>query len=82
MDTLLLKSAVGEDYEAVDSVTVSFVPSGEAVVCLPVTLLDDTLLEGEESFPLQIDSVSPTPGVVAGDRDTTTLRIIDDDSKL
>ena len=82
METLLLKTAVGEDYEAVDSVTVSFVPSGEAMVCLPVTLLNDTLLEREELFPLQIDSVSPTPGVLAGDRNTTTLRIIDDDSKL
>ena len=65
---------VGDDYEAV---TVSFIPNGDDVVCLPVSLLDDMLLEGEEDFPLVIDS-----GVVLGDRVTTTLRIIDNDSKL
>ena len=79
---LSLKTAVVDDYMAVTSETVVFVPNGDDVVCLPVTLLDDNLLEGEESFPLQIDSVSPTPGVVTGDRDTTTVRILDNDSRL
>ena len=65
-----------------NSVTVSFIPNGDGVVCLPVSLLDDMLLEGEEDFPLVIDSVSPVPGVVPGNRVTTTLRIIDNDSKL
>ena len=62
--------------------TVSFIPNGDKVICLPVSLLDDMLLEGEEDFPLVIDSVSPVPGVVPGDRVTTTIRIIDNDSKL
>ena len=62
--------------------TVSFIPNGDGVVCLPVSLLDNMLLEGEEDFPLVIDSVSPVPGVVPGNRVTTTLRIIDNDSKL
>ena len=65
-----------------NSVTVLFIPNGDDVVCLPVSLLDDMLLKGEEDFPLVIDSVSPVPGVVPGDRVTTTLRIIDNDSKL
>ena len=65
-----------------NSVTVNFEPSGPRVVCIPVGLVDDSLLEGEESFPLQINSVSPTPGVVMGDQNTTTVFIRDDDSKF
>ena len=62
--------------------TVAFVPNGDRIVCIPLDLPDDTLLEGEESFPLEIDSVSPVPGVEIGDLSTTTVFIRDDDSKL
>ena len=59
---------------------VVFVPNGDRIVCIPLDLPDDTLLEGEESFPLEIDSVSPVPGVEIGDQSTTTVFIVDNDS--
>ena len=62
--------------------TVSFVPGGEKIVCVPLTLLNDTLLEMEEYFRLRIDSVSPAPRVIIGNNGLTTLFITDDDSRL
>ena len=58
----------------------TFLPGGSNVLCIPLDLLEDEILEGEESFPLTIDSVSPTPGVVPGPQDSTTVFIRDNDS--
>ena len=49
-------------------------------MCLPVELGDDDIVEGDENFPLVIESVSPSPGVVTGPRDSTDVIIQDDDS--
>ena len=62
-----------------NSETVAFTPGGVKIQCIPVDLLDDELLEGEEKFPLVIDSVSPTPGVETGTRSRTNLTIVDND---
>ena len=64
----------------VNSETVIFSPGGAKVVCITLDLFDDDILEEEESFSLTIDSVSPTPGVVIGTLDSTTVFIRDIDS--
>ena len=78
----LLCTTVGEDYEPESSVTISFVPDGEKTMCLPVELLEDDILEGTESFPLVINSVSPMPGVEIGNIDRANLNILDDDGRF
>ena len=64
------------------SETVVFIPGGPNTLCIEVDLIDDDVAEGEESFPLTIEAVSPTPGVVTGTQDDTTVIIGDTDSKL
>ena len=49
-------------------------------MCLPVELGDDEIVEGDENFPLVIESVSPSPGAVIGPRDSTDVVIQDNDS--
>ena len=46
-------------------------------VCIPVTLVDDTIKEMEEFFPFVIDSVSE--GSTVGSPNVTTMRIRDND---
>ena len=50
-------------------------------MCALFTIVDDKIIEDEESFPVSIESVSPTPGVVIGAQDVTTVFIVDNDSK-
>ena len=66
---------------ALSSYQVEFTPNGESTVCISVTVTDDPFLEEDESFPLTIDSVSPTPGVVTGPQSSTTFFIGDNDGK-
>ena len=79
---LTLPSAAGEDYSPVASETVTFSPGGSTTVCLPVELTDDEVLEGEETFPVVIESVSPSPGVVIGSRERADVNIQDNDGTL
>ena len=72
----------GEDYGLVASETVLFTPGGGRTVCLPVELNDDEILEGSENFPLVIESVSPSPGVVIGPLARTNVIIQDNDSRF
>ena len=73
-----------DDYVPVDARTVIFnAGEGTSIICIPVTLIDDDLLEGEEFFPLMIDSVtSPSPGARIGDRRVTTVFIRDNDGMI
>ncbi|CAI8024993.1 Extracellular matrix protein FRAS1, partial [Geodia barretti] len=73
-------ATVGEDYVALNSDQVEFTPNGESTVCISVSVTDDPFLEEVESFPLTIDSVSPTPGVVTGSQSSTTFFIRDNDA--
>lgn len=56
--------------------------SGEGQLCFTVTIVDDILLEFEESFSIQLDSSGFLPvGVVVGSQDTTQINITDDQGK-
>ena len=69
------------DYVPIVSQLLTFIPGGDRVVCTATNIVDDNIIEGAESFPVTIDSVSPTPGVVIGFLDTTTVYIQDSESK-
>ena len=71
----------GADYGPIDSRPLTFVPGGTKVMCALFTIVDDKIIEDEESFLVSIESVSPTPGVVIGAQDVTTILIVDNDSK-
>ena len=70
--------AVGEDYLPMNSVTFSFsMNSPLQTVCEQVTLIDDNIVEDEETFQVTLDSV--TPGVVIDSPDVQTIYIVDND---
>ena len=72
-------TAVGEDYLPMNSVTFSFsMNSPLQTVCKQVTLIDDNIVEDEETFQVTLDSV--TPGVVIDSPDVQTIYIFDNDS--
>ena len=60
--------------------TVTF-PVGETSVTFDVPINDDSILEGNETFMLTIDSSSLPSYVTAGDPDEATVTIVDDDRK-
>jgi Calx-beta domain/ASPIC and UnbV/FG-GAP-like repeat len=62
------------DYTAVPPTTISFAP-GETSKPLPVTIVDDALVEGDETFTLTLSN--PTNGVVVDP--TATGTIMDDE---
>lgn len=80
--------AVGVDYQPVVSATVTF-ETGDSEQsqekCLPVTLVEDDIAEGEEFFRVTIASVSPgsdtvSPGVLIVTPNVTNVIIMDNDS--
>ena len=71
----------GADYGAIDSTSLTFVPGGMKVLCATFIIVNDTIVEMEESFAVVIESVSPTPGVIIGARNVTDVFIQDNDSK-
>ena len=74
-------SVVSEDYEPVLSRTVTFATGlVTQVVCTPVTLNDDNILENEEYFTVRIDAVSPA--VVIDSPGVANVHIRDIDSEL
>ena len=73
---------VGVDYVALESVSATFLPGGDNVVCVLVELLHDSVLEGNESFSVEITSVSQISGVVTGQLNSTTVVIRDSSGKL
>ena len=61
-----------------NSVTFSFsMNSPLQTVCEQVTLIDDNIVEDEETFQVTLDSV--TPGVVIDSPDVQTIYIVDND---
>ena len=61
--------------------TVTF-PAGVTRVPFEVSLIDDTIYEGNENFTLTINPSSLPTGVTVGSRDQATVTIVDNnDSK-
>ena len=60
--------------------TVTF-PAGETRIPFNVTINDDDIYEGNETFMLTIDETSLPGGVVRGNPGQATVTIVDDDRK-
>lgn len=69
-------AAGGADYEPTSG-TLSFL-DGETSRTFTVTILDDTLDEGDEDFTLTLSN--PTGGAAIGNPGTTSVNIVDDDA--
>ena len=69
----------GIDYDRVINEEVTFTPNGPTVQSLSVNIIDDDILEGTESFFLDVSS--SVSNIVIGQRASTTVRIFDEDSK-
>lgn len=70
----------GIDYDRVTNYEVTFVNGGATIQSFTVNITDDSLLEGTESFFLDVSS--SVSNIRIGDRASTMIRIIDEDSKL
>ena len=70
----------GLDYVRIINQEVTFNPGGPTTQSLTVNITDDENLEGTESFYLDVSS--SVSNIKIGDRSSTTIRIIDEDSKL
>ena len=75
---MILSTTGGSDYQAVTR-TLTFQPN-EDQMCFDVTILDDELDEGTESFSAEIISI-PSSGVVIGDPESSIISITDDDGE-
>ena len=56
--------------------------AGSAHASFNVSINDDDIVEGDESFTLIIDQSSLPSNVTTGDRNHTTVTIYDNDCKL
>ena len=74
-------NTVEVDYMSISSL-LTFIPGGDKVLCIPVNITNDDILEGKENFDVVIDFVAPRPGVVEGPRDMATVFIEDNDGML
>ena len=70
----------GSDYAAISDLAVTFAPD-ETVKMVSVTIINDEVLEGEESFSGQLSLPSGSTGVVIGQRESTAT-IEDEDGEL
>ena len=68
-----------QDFQLPNVPTLVF-QSGQSQVCTPVTITSDAIVEGLESFTLELSTSDPA--VDNNFRMTALLNIIDDDSKL
>ena len=69
---------VGEDYDSMSSYTVVFL-AGMTIVPFNISIIDNSLFEGNESFILNINPDLLPDDVTIGDYGETTVTIIDDD---
>ena len=68
------------DFVQITNQQVVFTPVGSTVMDVTVTCLQDTAVEGPETFLLQVASISGPAGGVVGS--TCTVTCTDDDSKF
>jgi hypothetical protein len=69
-----------QDFQLPSVPTTLVFQSGEAQVCTPVSIVNDAIVEGPESFTLELSTSDLA--VDNNFRTTALLNIIDDDSKL
>ena len=74
--TLGQTATYGADYGDFDWTTLTFA-DGETSKTLPVSIVNDTLVEGDETFQVLLGN--PTGGATLGTTTTTTVTIKDDD---
>ena len=70
----------GVDYTA-GLYTVTF-PAGQTGASFGITIYDDNILEGSETFTIEVDSSSLLTGVSVGGTSQATVAIDNDDCKL
>lgn len=66
-----------QDFLLVDETTLVF-QSGQTQVCVPIVVTNDVVVEGQETFMLEVSTFDPDVRIF---RATTILNIADDDSK-
>ena len=69
-----------QDFQLPSVPTTLVLQSGQSQVCAPVSIINDAIIEGLESFTLELNTSDPA--VDNNDRMTALLNITDDDSKL
>ena len=70
----------GVDYDS-GPYTVTF-PAGETIVSFDVPINNDNIFENDEDFTLTIDSSSLPTGTTVGHPSTSTVFIVNEDSKF
>jgi len=75
-------ATAGSDYTAIGNTQLTITPDndGTALVQIPVTILQDTFIEGNEEFSLAITSASVNTGKSVAISDGGLITIIDDDT--
>ena len=71
---------VGEDYDSTMSYSVVFL-AGMTTVSFNISIHDDDIFEGSESFILDINANTLPDSVTADDPSQATVMIVDDDGK-
>ena len=71
---------VGEDYDSTMSYSVVFL-AGMTTVSFNISIRDDDIFEGSESFILDINTNILPDSVTADDPSQATIMIVDDDGK-
>ena len=75
-----LKLNTGSDYEFEPNM-IEFIP-GITRMGFDVLIIDDNLVEGNETFILSIDESSLPESVTVDNRNQAIVTIVDDDSKI
>ncbi len=75
---------LGEDYEASDPLTTTFLATGGNVSCVNITIVDDNSFEGNHIFMVNVDSVTLLSGeaedqLMPGSASSATVTIQDND---
>ncbi len=75
---------LGEDYEAFDTLTTTFLAAGSNVSCVNITIMDDDAFEGNHTFMVNVDSVTLQSGeaedlLMLGSASSATVTIQDND---
>ena len=69
----------GNDYTIEPSLVM--IPAGERNGSFEISIIDDKILENDESFDLNINTNTLPGGITVGSPDTATVIITNDDSK-
>ena len=69
----------GDDYTIEASLVM--IPAGETNGSFEISIIDDKMVESDESFDLNINTNTLPDGITLGSPDTTTVIITNDDSK-